>query len=91
MNKADLISAVAEKSGLTRSQAGAAVEAAIDSIVDQLKLGSDVRLVGFGTFQVVDRAAGVGRNLRTGQAISIPASRTPKFRAGQTLKDAVNR
>jgi DNA-binding protein HU-beta len=91
MNKSDLIVAVADKAGLSRSQASAAVEATIDSIVDQLKQGSDVRLVGFGTFQVVKRAAGVGRNLRTGQAIKIPASKTPKFRAGQVLKDAVNR
>jgi DNA-binding protein HU-beta len=66
------------------------VEAAINSIVETLKQGEDVRLVGFGTFQVVKRAAGVGRNLRTGEAIKIPESRTPKFRAGQVLKDAIN-
>ena len=91
MNKSDLIAAVAGKAGLSRSQASAAVEATIDSIVDTLINGADVRLVGFGTFQVVRRAAGVGRNLRTGQAIKIPPSKTPKFRAGQVLKDAINR
>jgi DNA-binding protein HU-beta len=91
MNKSDLIAAVADKAGLSKVQASAAVEAAIDSIVDKLKAGEEVRLVGFGTFEVVQRAAGVGRNLRTGQAIKIPASKTPKFRAGQVLKDAINR
>ncbi len=91
MNKSDLIAAVADKAGLSKVQASAAVEAAIDSIVDKLKQGEEVRLVGFGTFEVVQRAAGVGRNLRTGQAIKIPASKSPKFRAGQVLKDAINR
>lgn len=91
MNKSDLIAAVAEKAGLTKAQASASVEATIDAIVDTLKAGGEVRLVGFGTFQVVNRAAGVGRNLRTGQQIKIPASKTPKFKAGQVLKDAVNK
>jgi DNA-binding protein HU-beta len=91
MNKSDLIAAVAEQASLTKAQANAAVEAMIDSIVATLKSGGEVRLVGFGTFQVVDRAAGVGRNLRTGQTIKIPASKTPKFKAGQVLKDAVNK
>ncbi len=91
MNKSDLIAAVADKAGLTKAQASSAVEATIDSIVDTLKDGGEVRLVGFGTFQVVNRAAGVGRNLRTGQTIKIPASKTPKFKAGQVLKDAVNK
>jgi DNA-binding protein HU-beta len=90
MNKSDLIAAVADRAGLSRSMASAAVEATIDSIVDTLKNGADVRLVGFGTFQVVRRAGGVGRNLRTGQSIRIPESKAPKFRAGQVLKDAVN-
>lgn len=90
MNKSDLIASVAEKAGLSRAQASGAVEAAIDSIVSSLKKGDDVRLVGFGTFQVVKRAAGVGRNLRTGETIKIPASKTPKFKAGQVLKNAIN-
>jgi DNA-binding protein HU-beta len=91
MNKSDLIAAVADKSGLSKAEATKAVEATIDSIVDTLKAGADVRLVGFGTFEVVKRAAGVGRNLRTGEAIKIPESKTPKFRAGQVLKDAINK
>jgi len=91
MNKSDLIAAVAGRANLSRSQASAAVEATIESIVDTLKQGADVRLVGFGTFQVVKRAPGVGRDLRTGQSIKIPASKAPKFRAGQVLKDAINR
>jgi DNA-binding protein HU-beta len=90
MNKSDLIATVAEKAGLTRSQAAGAVEGAIDAIVECLKKGDEVRLVGFGTFQVVKRAAGVGRNLRTGETIKIPASKSPKFKAGQVLKDAIN-
>jgi DNA-binding protein HU-beta len=90
MNKSDLIAAVADKAGLSRSQASAAVEAAIDSIVSTLKQGEDVRLVGFGTFQVVERAAGVGRNLRTGETIKIPASKAPKLKAGQVSKSAIN-
>jgi DNA-binding protein HU-beta len=90
MNKSDLIAAVADKSGLSRSQASAAVEATIDCIVENLKAGTDVRLVGFGTFQVVERAAGVGRNLRTGETIKIPATKSPKFKAGQVLKDTIN-
>lgn len=90
MNKSDLIAAVAEKSGLSRAQASAAVEATIDTIVENLKKGTDVRLVGFGTFQVVQRAAGVGRNLRTGETIKIPATKAPKFKAGQVLKSAIN-
>jgi DNA-binding protein HU-beta len=90
MNKSELIGAVADKSGLSRSQAAAAVEATIDCIVENLKQGVDVRLVGFGTFQVVERAAGVGRNLRTGETIKIPATRSPKFKAGQVLKDAIS-
>jgi DNA-binding protein HU-beta len=90
MNKSDLIATVAEKAGLTRAQASGAVEGAIEAIVESLKKGDEVRLVGFGTFQVVNRAAGVGRNLRTGETIKIPASKSPKFKAGQVLKDAIN-
>ncbi len=90
MNKSDLIAAVAERAGLTKAQASAAVEATIDSVVNQLKAGGEVRLVGFGTFQVVERAAGVGRNLRTGETIKIPASKRPKFTPGQILKEAIN-
>lgn len=90
MNKNDLIAAVADKSGLTKAQAGEAVDATIDSITAELKSGGDVRLVGFGTFAVSNRAASKGRNPRTGEAIDIPAAKLPKFKAGKGLKDAVN-
>lgn len=90
MNKSDLIAEVAEKSGLTKLDAAKAVDATFDAVIATLKKGDEVRLVGFGTFAVVKRAAGVGRNLRTGETIKIPASKTPKFKAGQALKDAVN-
>ena len=90
MNKQDLIASVAEGSGLSKADAGAAVEAVLDSIVGALKSGDDVRLVGFGTFAVAARAASEGRNPRTGEKINIPASKQPKFKAGKGLKDALN-
>ena len=90
MNKQDLIAKVAEGAGLSKSDAGGAVEAVLDAIVDTLKDGGDVRLVGFGTFSVAARAASEGRNPRTGEKISIPASKQPKFKAGKGLKDALN-
>ncbi|OKL43712.1 HU family DNA-binding protein [Pseudovibrio exalbescens] len=90
MNKNDLIGAVAEKTGLTKAQAGEAVEAAFDAITETLKGGNEVRIIGFGNFSVSERAATEGRNPRTGETIQIPASKTPKFKAGKGLKDAVN-
>jgi DNA-binding protein HU-beta len=90
MNKSELVNQVAEQAKLSKAQASSAVDAAFDAIVGALKSGDDVRLVGFGTFAVAKRAAGVGRNLRTGEQIRIPESKTPKFRAGQALKDAIN-
>jgi DNA-binding protein HU-beta len=90
MNKNDLISAVAESSGLTRSDATKAVESVFDSITATLKKGDDVRLVGFGTFSVSKRKASTGRNPRTGEPMEIKASTQPKFKAGKGLKDAVN-
>ena len=90
MNKNDLIGAVAEVSGLSRTDATKAVEGVFDSISGALKKGEDVRLVGFGTFAVARRKASVGRNPRTGEAMQIAASAQPKFRAGKLLKDAVN-
>ena len=90
MNKNDLISAVAESSGLTRSDATKAVEGVFDAITGSLKKGGEVRLVGFGTFSVAKRKASTGRNPRTGEAIKIKAAKVPKFRAGKALKDAVN-
>ncbi|WP_310619761.1 HU family DNA-binding protein [Flexibacterium corallicola] len=90
MNKNDLIGAVAEKTGLTKAQAGEAVEASLEAITETLKSGDEVRIIGFGNFSVSERAATEGRNPRTGEAIQIPASKTPKFKAGKGLKDAVN-
>jgi DNA-binding protein HU-beta len=90
MNKNDLISSVADSSGLSKAHAGRAVDALFDSIASALKGGGDVRIVGFGTFSVAHRAATTGRNPRTGEAIQIAASKQPKFKAGAPLKDAVN-
>ena len=90
MNKNDLVAAVADKSGLSKADTTKAVDSVFDCITDVLKSGGDVRLVGFGTFNVTKRAASMGRNPRTGEAIKIPASNQPKFKAGKGLKDAVN-
>ncbi len=90
MNKTDLIDHVAESAGLSKADAGKAVEAIFDGITAALKSGDEVRLVGFGTFAVSERAASEGRNPRTGEKISIKASKQPKFKAGKGLKDSVN-
>ena len=90
MNKNDLVSAVADSSGLPKADAGRAVDAVFDGIASALKSGGDVRIVGFGTFSVAQRAATTGRNPRTGETIQIKASKQPKFKAGAPLKDAVN-
>ena len=90
MNKNDLIAAVAENSGLTKSDAANAVEGVFDAIQKALAGGDEVRLVGFGTFAVAKRKASMGRNPRTGEPMSIKASNQPKFKAGKGLKDAVN-
>lgn len=90
MNKNDLIGAVAEASGLSKSDAGNAVEGVFDSIQKTLSKGDEVRLVGFGTFSVARRKESTGRNPRTGEPMTIKASNQPKFKAGKGLKDAVN-
>ena len=90
MNKNDLISSVAESSGLTKADAGRAVDGVFESIASALSSGEDVRIVGFGSFSVANRAASTGRNPRTGEEIQIPASKQPKFKAGAPLKSAVN-
>jgi DNA-binding protein HU-beta len=90
MNKNELIAAVADKTGLAKGEATSAVEAIFDVITNALKEGDEVRVVGFGTFVVSQRKAGKGRNPQTGAEIDIPASKSPKFRAGKPLKDAVN-
>ena len=89
MNKNDLISAVADSSGLTRADAIKAVEGVFEAISGALKGGDEVRLVGFGTFSVAKRKASTGRNPRTGEPMQIKASSQPKFRPGKLLKDAV--
>ncbi len=90
MNKSDLIDAIAEATGLTKADAGRALDATTDSIASSLQKGQSVSLVGFGTFAVKHRAARSGRNPRTGETIQIKASNTPAFKAGKALKDAVN-
>lgn len=90
MNKTDLIEAVAENADLSKADAARAVDAVIASITKALKSGDSVTVVGFGTFQVRERAARTGRNPKTGDAIKIDASKNPAFKAGKALKDAVN-
>lgn len=89
MNKTELVEAVAESADLSKAAAGRAVDGVIDAITDSLKKGDSVSLVGFGTFQVKDRAARTGRNPQTGKEIQIPAAKVPGFKAGKGLKDAV--
>ena len=89
MNKTDLIGAIAEKSGLSKKDSEKALAATIDAISDALIAGDKIQLVGFGVFEVKSRAARIGRNPKTKEAIEIPASRTPVFKAGKALKDAV--
>ena len=89
MNKAELIAAVAEKSGISKKDAEKAVTATFDAITEELVAGGKVALVGFGSFDVKTRAERVGRNPRTREEITIPASRIPQFKAGKALKDAV--
>jgi DNA-binding protein HU-beta len=90
MNKNDLIARVADVTTLSRSDATRAVEAILDVITSAMKQGDEVKLVGFGTFAVSNRAATIGRNPRTGEEIKIPASKQPKFKAGKQLKEALN-
>jgi len=90
VNKAELIELVGNKTNLSKADAAEAVEAVFKGIQDTLQKGDSVTLVGFGTFSVSERAARTGRNPRTGEAITIPASKSPKFKAGKALKDALN-
>jgi DNA-binding protein HU-beta len=90
VNKNDLVASVAESSGLSKADAGKAVDSVLDNITSALQGGNEIRLVGFGTFSVAQRKATTGRNPQTGAAIQIPASKQPKFKAGKALKDAVN-
>ncbi|MGH0482670.1 HU family DNA-binding protein [Bacillus cereus] len=89
MNKTELIKQVAIQSELTKPQASLAVDAVLASIQQALQNGDNVQLIGFGTFEVRDRAAREGRNPHTGEALTIPASKVPVFKAGKALKEAV--
>jgi DNA-binding protein HU-beta len=90
LNKNDLIAVVATASGLSRSDAGNAVESVFGCIASELQKGGEVRIVNFGTFLVSQRKASEGRNPRTGEVIQIPATKQPKFKAGKALKDSLN-
>ena len=87
MNKAEFVAKVAEKSGLNRKQADAAVAAFTQTVIEALKDGEKVQLMGFGTFEVMDRPARTGRNPATGETIEIAASKAPVFKVGKTFKD----
>ena len=89
MTKAELINEMAAKAGLKQAQAKNALDAFISCVTDAARRGEDVRLVGFGSFSPVTRAAGQARNPRTGQAVPRPESRTIRFRVGDALKDAL--
>ncbi len=90
MNKSELIDAIAESADLTKADAGRALDGFIDAVSDALKKGDSVALVGFGTFAVKERAERKGRNPQTGAEITIKAAKIPSFKAGKSLKDAVN-
>ncbi len=90
MNKSKFVDAVASKGDMTKSDAAKAVDVVLESVVDALKSGEQITLVGFGTFLVRRREARKGRNPRTGETIQIAASNVPGFKAGKSLKDAVN-
>ncbi len=90
MNKAELVAAIAEKTELSKKDAEKALKAFTDVVAEELKKGEKIQLVGFGTFEVAERPARDGRNPLTGKAMKIPASKSPKFKAGKALKDTVN-
>jgi DNA-binding protein HU-beta len=90
MNKNDVVAAVADRTGMSKAAAAQSVDATFDVITAALKSGDEVKIIGFGSFNVAKRAASQGRNPRTGESIKIAASKTPKFKAGKGLKDAVN-
>lgn len=90
MNKSELVSAIAEESGLTKADSAKALDATVASITKAMSDGDSVAIIGFGTFKVGDRAARTGRNPQTGAEMQIPAAKVPKFSAGKALKEAVN-
>lgn len=89
MNKTELISAISAKAGISKKDADKALAATLDTIVETIKTGEKVSLVGFGVFDVKERSERIGHNPRTNEQIKIPASRVPQFKAGKALKDAV--
>ena len=89
MNKNEFVTAIAEKSGLTKKDAEAALNAYTAVVTDALKAGDSVQLIGFGTFEVRERAARTGRNPHTGETIEIAAAKVPAFKSGKALKDAI--
>ena len=91
MNKAELVAAMAERAELSKKDAEAALKAFTDVVAEELKKGEKIQLVGFGTFEVSERAAREGRNPQTGATMTIPASKSPKFKAGKALKDVINK
>lgn len=91
MNKTELIAAVAEKAGMSKKDADKAVNAFVEAVVEAVAAGDKVQMVGFGTFEVRNRAARIGRNPRTKQEIKIPASKLPVFKAGKSFKEAVSK
>ena len=90
MNKTELVAAMAEQAELSKKDSEKALKAFIDVVTEELKKGEKIQLVGFGTFEVTERAAREGRNPITGEKMQIKASKAPKFKAGKALKDAVN-
>ncbi len=90
MTKAELVSAIADRSGLNKVQAKDALDAFVASVSDSLKAGHEVRLIGFGSFMPVNRAAGVARNPKTGERVKRPASHSCRFRVGDSLKNTLN-
>ena len=90
MNKTELVAAIAEQTELSKKDAEKALKAFTDIVADELKKGEKVQLVGFGTFEVSERAAREGRNPQTGKTMTIAACKAPKFKAGKALKDAIN-
>ena len=91
MNKTELVAAIAEHADMTKKDADKAITAFSGVVAKELKKGEKIQLVGFGTFEVVDRDAREGRNPKTGETMTIAASKAPKFKAGKALKDEVNR
>ena len=90
MNRMELVAAIAEQTELSKKDAEKALKAFTDVVTEELKKGGKIQLVGFGTFEVSERAAREGRNPQTGKSMTIAASKAPRFKAGQALKDALN-